>query len=302
MNNLEKLDNACRTLGCAVKYDEPMRKHTTFRIGGNCAAFVDISTIESLQQILRVCQDTPIPYTVIGNGSNVLVSDQGYNGVVLHLGPAFSKIKREGNSLICESGAVLSKISKFALEESLSGMEPLTGIPGTAGGALYMNAGAYGSEMSHLVTSAKYMTSDGEIHTMPVSEMDLDYRHSIFQKKDWIIVEVALQLKPGVYGEIKNNMDTFMRKRRANQPLELPSAGSTFQRPKGSYASMLVDQCGLKGASVGDAQVSTKHAGFIVNTGKATCHDVLELCNFVQETVLEQTGYRLELEVEVLGE
>ncbi len=302
MIDWQEFDALCASFDCCIRRDEPLRNHTTFRIGGNCAAFVDVTSVEALQALSRLCQTKNIPYVVMGNGSNILVADSGYAGVVLHLGRDFSEIRREGNDLICQAGATLSKIGRFALEESLTGMEPLAGIPGTVGGALYMNAGAYGGEMSHLIRTAKYMQQDGKVLEIGREGMALGYRSSIFRNNHGIILETTLQLVPGRYGEIQKEMETLMGRRRAKQPLELPSAGSTFRRPEGSYASFLIDQCGLKGASVGDAQVSTKHAGFIVNTGKATCRDVLELCNYVRETVKEKTGFSLELEVELLGE
>lgn len=187
-------------------------------------------------------------------------------------------------------------VARAVLEESLSGMECLAGIPGTIGGALYMNAGAYGGEMSDVVVSADYIDENGCIKTALAGDMDLSYRHSMFSGTKRIVVSVELQLRTGKYDAIKTEMEGYLNQRRAKQPLELPSAGSTFKRPVGSYASFLIDQCGLKGASVGDAQVSVKHAGFVVNTGKASCRDVLELCDYVIETVEEKTGYRLELE------
>lgn len=302
MINWQELDDLCASLNCTIQHKEPMRNHTTFRIGGNCGAFLEINSIETLQQVLCLCQKQQISFTVIGNGSNILATDSGYDGAILHLGRMFSKIRQEGNRLICQAGATLFKIGHFALEASLTGMEPLSGIPGTVGGGLYMNAGAYGGEMSHVTVLAKYMCLDGTVAEISRNEMQLGYRQSIFRENNWIILEVTLQLESGSYGEIKKEMDTLSGRRRAKQPLELPSAGSTFKRPVESYASFLIDQCGLKGASVGDAQVSLKHAGFVVNTGKATCKDVLELCKYVRETVLEKTGYALELEVELLGD
>lgn len=302
MNDWRELTAVCRTCDCSVQYAEPLRNHTTFRIGGACAAFVNVNSVETLRQILGLCRDRNYPYTVLGNGSNILAADSGYAGVVLHLGRDFSKIVMDGTRLHCQAGATLARIGKFALEESLSGMECLAGIPGTVGGALYMNAGAYGGEMADVVVSAECMHPDGTVSFMTREEMQLGYRKSVFRGNDCIIIGVTLELQRGSYGAIKEEMDTLMGRRRAKQPLELPSAGSTFQRPVGSYASFLIDQCGLKGASVGDAQVSKKHAGFVVNTGKATCHDVLELCDFVKQTVWEKTGFQLELEPVILGD
>lgn len=302
MKNWQELAAICRTCNCSVQYAEPLRNHTTFRIGGVCSAFVNVNSEETLRQILGLCRDRNYPYLVLGNGSNILAADSGYAGVILHLGKDFSQIWQDGTTLYCEAGATLGRIGKFALEESLTGMECLAGIPGTVGGALYMNAGAYGGEMADVIVSARCMAPDGTISVIPKSEMELGYRKSIFRQDGRIILGVTLQLQKGSYGAIKEEMDSLLGKRRAKQPLELPSAGSTFQRPVGNYASFLIDQCGLKGASVGDAQVSVKHAGFVVNTGKATCRDVLELCDFVKQTVLEKTGYQLELEPVIVGD
>ena len=293
MNELHEFTALCETCGCSVLYAEPLRNHTTFRIGGACTAFVNVNSAETLKKLLA---------TILGNGSNVLAADSGFPGIVLHLGRDFSKITREDDRLHCEAGATLARIGKFALEESLTGMECLAGIPGTVGGALYMNAGAYGREMSDIIISAECMDENGTLSTVYKEEMQLGYRTSVFQDRHCIITGMTLQLSQGKYGEIKEEMDDLLGKRRAKQPLELPSAGSTFRRPVGNYASFLIDQCGLKGASVGDAQVSKKHAGFVVNTGKATCHDVLELCDYVKQTVQEKTGYQLELEPVILGD
>ena len=279
-----------------------MCDHTTFRIGGPAEVFVMPESYEQIAWVIRQCRQEAIPYFILGNGSNVLAADSGFPGIVLHLGRDFSKITREDDRLHCEAGATLARIGKFALEESLTGMECLAGIPGTVGGALYMNAGAYGREMSDIIISAECMDENGTLSTVSKEEMQLGYRTSVFQDRHCIITGMTLQLSQGKYGEIKEEMDDLLGKRRAKQPLELPSAGSTFRRPVGNYASFLIDQCGLKGASVGDAQVSKKHAGFVVNTGKATCHDVLELCDYVKQTVQEKTGYQLELEPVILGD
>ncbi len=301
MNEWHELAAICRTCDCSVQYDEPLRNHTTFRIGGNCAVFVNINAVQTLQQVLKLCRERQYPYAVLGNGSNVLAADTGFPGVILHLGNNFSKVKVDGTKLHCQSGATLGRIGKIALEESLSGMECLAGIPGTVGGALYMNAGAYGVEIADIIVSATCVRSDGTVYEIARKDMELGYRKSIFLGNDDVIAEVTLELRNGKYAEIKAEMNTLLGRRRAKQPLELPSAGSTFKRPMGNYASFLIDQCGLKGASVGDAQVSRKHAGFVVNTGKATCRDVLELCNYVKQTVYEKTGYALELEPVILG-
>ncbi len=301
MNNWHELTEVCENCGCHIQLAEPLRNHTTFRIGGACGAMVHINSTDTLRRILGFCRGREISYMILGNGSNVLAADSGYPGVILHLGRDFSEITIDGTTMHCQSGATLAKAGSAALEASLSGMECLAGIPGTIGGALYMNAGAYGGEMKDVVIAAECMLSDGSIVSIPREEMQLGYRSSVFRGNDMIIVGVTMRLEQGSYGTIKEEMAVLMGRRRAKQPLELPSAGSTFQRPAGSYASFLIDQCGLKGASVGDAQISMKHAGFVVNTGKATCAEVLELCEFVKQTVLEKTGYQLELEPVIVG-
>jgi UDP-N-acetylmuramate dehydrogenase len=301
MEQIEQLEKICSKYHCTLLRDEPLKKYTTFRIGGNCRALVDINGSELLRELILYCNEQEIRWIVLGNGSNVLVSDEGFDGVVFIVGKKFSQIEFLSDCRVqCQAGALLMSTAKAALEQSYSGMECLAGIPGTIGGALYMNAGAYGGEMADVVVSAEYIDEDGSLKTITVNDMELSYRHSMFSGTKRIITSVTMQLREGSYGEIKAEMEGYLNQRRAKQPLELPSAGSTFKRPVGSYASMLIDQCGLKGASVGDAQVSTKHAGFVVNTGKATCKDVLELCDYVIETVREKTGYELELEPVVL--
>lgn len=301
MEFIDQLAAVCHKYNCQLHRDEPLRKYTTFRIGGCCTALVDIGSSEALQEMVQLCNGNQIRWTVLGNGSNVLASDEGYDGVVFIVGRQFSGVEiLEGGQVRCQAGALLMSVAKMVLEESLSGMECLAGIPGTIGGALYMNAGAYGGEMADVVVSAEYLDEDGLLKTASGEELELSYRHSMFSGTKRIITSVTMQLRKGKYDVIKTEMEGYLNQRRAKQPLELPSAGSTFKRPVGSYASFLIDQCGLKGASVGDAQVSTKHAGFVVNTGKATCRDVLELCDYVIETVKEKTGYQLELEPVVL--
>ena len=251
MNELHEFTALCETCGCSVLYAEPLRNHTTFRIGGACTAFVNVNSAETLKKLLAYCRRAGSAYTILGNGSNVLAADSGFRGIVLHLGRDFSKITREDDRLHCEAGATLARIGKFALEESLTGMECLAGIPGTVGGALYMNAGAYGREMSDIIISAECMDENGTLSTVSKEEMQLGYRTSVFQDRHCIITGMTLQLSQGKYGEIKEEMDDLLGKRRAKQPLELPSAGSTFRRPVGNYASFLIDQCGLKGAKRG---------------------------------------------------
>lgn len=220
--------------------------------------------------------------------------------MILHFGSTFSNIIINGTTIKCDAGALLASVCMQACRNGLGGMENLYGIPGTVGGALYMNAGAYGSEMKNIVVSAEYIDENGEIQTISADEMELSYRHSIFSGRDLVIVSVTMKLYVGESSEIKAAMDECMNKRSSKQPLEYPSAGSTFKRPEGSYASLLIEQCGLKGFTVGGAQVSEKHSGFVINKGGATCADVLKLCQEVKRIVMEKSGYILELEPIIL--
>ncbi len=292
----------CRTYGLNVLKDEPLAKHTTFSIGGACTAFVSIDSIEALCALVAFCREQALPFFVLGRGSNVLVADEGYEGVILHLGSDFAKITPVGETeFSCEAGASLGAVSRLSCERQLTGMEGLSGIPGTIGGALYMNAGAYGYEMANIVRRAVVLTQTGEVVTLETAEMELGYRESIFAHNGGIILSVTIELKAGDSAEIATKMAEYARARREKQPLDYPSAGSTFRRPVGNYASALIDACGLCGRRVGGAMVSKKHAGFIVNMGGATCADVLELSREVQEIVEAKTGYRLELEPVVVG-
>ncbi|MBQ7046495.1 MAG: UDP-N-acetylmuramate dehydrogenase [Oscillospiraceae bacterium] len=301
MPYIEKLSALCNDYGCEIKTDEPLYPHTTFRIGGKCRALVAINSTEALLKISDYLISENIRYFVLGRGSNVIVSDEGFDGVILLLSKSFSEIRLLNDTdIYCTAGASLRDVCLVALENSLEGMEFAFGIPGTCGGALFMNAGAYGGEIKDIIASAHYL-ENGEIHEIKAEDMDLSYRHSVFaENTDRIITDMVFRLKKGDKSEIKARMDDFMERRRSKQPLEYPSAGSTFKRPEGSFASLLIDQCGLKGMSVGDAQVSEKHSGFVINKGNATCRDVLELCDKVRYIVLEKTGYTLELEPLVL--
>ncbi len=298
----EQLQQLCEQYDCRLDTDVRLSQHTTIRIGGMADYWVEITGVQGLQALLGYCKAQQIPYFVMGKGSNILASDAGFRGVILHLGSGFSEINVSGNVITCQAGAGLGAAARIAAEHSLSGMECLSGIPGTIGGALYMNAGAYGSEMKDVVVSCEYVSADGELCTMDLSEMDLSYRHSAFSENGGVIVSVMMKLTPGNQEEIYQKMDELLLQRKTKQPLEFPSAGSTFKRPQGSYASLLIDQCGLKGRSVGDAQVSEKHCGFVVNKGSASCSDVLALCEEVKAEVQEKTGYVLELEPILLGE
>lgn len=301
MTNINQLTEICRKFNCEVFEKAELRNYTTFRIGGECGLLIDVNSAESVAEILRYIRENGIKYAVIGRGSNIIASDSGFDGVILHFGNSFAEISVNGTSITAESGAMLSAVCRKAQECGLSGMENLFGIPGTVGGALYMNAGAYGSEMKDVVISAEYIDENGGIQTISADEMDLSYRHSIFSQRNCIITSVTMNLCEGDRNGIKSAMDECMQKRIAKQPLEYASAGSTFKRPQGSYASLLIDECGLKGLSVGGAEVSTKHSGFVINKGGATCADVLALCEKVRETVREKTGFILELEPIVLS-
>lgn len=299
----DKLCSLCSELGCEYKLNELLKKHTTFKIGGNAKILVEINSENTLVQLLKFIRENNIKFFVLGKGSNILAEDNGFDGVILKISNKFSEINIADNGIVtCTAGTPLSELCLFALENSLSGLEFAYGIPGTAGGALFMNAGAYGGEIKDVVMSARYVDKKGNIMTINAEDMNLSYRHSIFSEStDNIIIDMTFCLNKGNKTEIKAKMDELLQKRKDKQPLEFPSAGSTFKRPQGSYASLLIEQCGLKGMSVGGAQVSEKHSGFVINTGDATFADVLSLCDKVKEIVKEKTGYILELEPVILN-
>ncbi|WP_295075498.1 UDP-N-acetylmuramate dehydrogenase [Ruminococcus sp.] len=301
MINISELTALCGRLGCRITPEAPLSDYITFRFGGPCRALVSINSAESAAEIIRYLKDKDVKYCILGRGSNVLVPDDGFDGVVLLFGNDFSRIEAEGNTIRCDAGAYLASVCVRAQQLGLTGMENLFGIPGTVGGALYMNAGAYGSEMKDVVVSASYIDENCDIKNIDRDEMELSYRRSIFSGTDLVITSVTIQLASGKPDEIKAAMSECMAKRSAKQPLEFPSAGSTFKRPEGSYASLLIDQCGLKGMTCGGAMVSEKHSGFVINKGYATCADVLELCDRVKKIVNEKTGYILELEPVILS-
>lgn len=300
MSYIDELTNLCEKLGCRIIPECSLREYITFRFGGPCRALISINSAESAAELLKYLRGNTIKYGIIGRGSNIIAADEGFDGVILLFGGDFAQIEIKGTMITCQSGALLAAACVQAQQNSLSGMENLFGIPGTVGGALYMNAGAYGSEMSDIVISADYIDTDGNIKTMNAEDMKLSYRHSIFSDNEFVIVSVKMQLSEGRSDEIKSAMNECMSKRTAKQPLEYPSAGSIFKRPEGSYASLLVDQCGLKGFTCGGAMVSEKHSGFVINKGYATCADVLELCDEVRRIVKEKTGFELELEPVIL--
>ena len=285
-----------------VLVDEPMKRHTTFRIGGPADFFLLPSTVDEVRGILEICREEELPYFILGNGSNLLVSDKGYRGVIIHLYRNFSNISVEGNEICASSGALLSQIAAAARNASLTGFEFAGGIPGTLGGAVFMNAGAYGGELKDVLKEAVVMTEQGEILTLPVEKLDMGYRTSRIKKAGYLVLEARLVLEQGDMDKIRDITKDLTEKRVSKQPLEYPSAGSTFKRPEGYFAGKLIMDAGLRGYQVGDAQVSEKHCGFVINKGNATAADVLTLIDNVREKVQEQFGVTLEPEVKFLGE
>lgn len=300
MSYINELTQLCGRLGCRIIPECSLSEYITFKFGGPCRALVSVNSILSATELLKYLRENNIKYGIIGRGSNIIALDEGFDGVILMFGSDFSRIEIDGTVMRCEAGALLSAACVHAQQNGLSGMENFFGIPGTMGGALYMNAGAYGSEMSDVVISAEYLDKECRLCTIEISEMGLSYRHSIFSESDNVILSVTMKLSKGNSNEIKFAMTECMKKRSSKQPLEYPSAGSIFKRPEGSYASLLVDRCGLKGMTCGGAMVSEKHSGFIINKGYATCGDVLELCEKVKKIVKDETGYELELEPVIL--
>ena len=301
MINIEELTRLCEKLGCRITPECSLSEYITFRFGGPCRALVSVNSAESAAELLRYLKGNSIKYSVLGRGSNVIAPDEGFDGVILMFGSDFAGLEIDGTTMRCQAGALLASACVHAQQAGLSGMENLFGIPGTVGGALYMNAGAYGSEIKDIMISAEYIDDNCELRTISKDSMELAYRHSIFSGSGYVITSVTVGLSEGDPAKIKADMNECMSKRTSKQPLEYPSAGSTFKRPAGSYASLLIDQCGLKGMTCGGAMVSEKHGGFIINKGYATCADVLELCEKVQKIVREKTGYELELEPVILS-
>lgn len=283
--------------------DEPMSKHTTFRIGGVADVFIKISQPEQLQLLIPELAEKKIPYYVIGKGSNLLVSDAGFRGVVIQLEDAFDEIQLNNNVITARAGASMAKVAKVALQNKLTGLEFAAGIPGTVGGGVIMNAGAYGGEMKDIVTKVRYLNADGTVAEHTGEEMQFAYRNSILKSRpECIVLEVEMALKPGDEAEILATMQDLAKRRKDKQPLEYPSAGSTFKRPEGYFAGKLIGDAGFGGYSVGDARVSEKHNGFVINTGNAKAADVKKLIDEVRRGVEKQFGVILEPEVIFLGE
>lgn len=298
------LDQTAQALGCPLRVDEPMARHTTFQIGGPADRFLTVENAAQLQGLLSCLRQAGIPYLVLGKGSNLLVSDKGIRGAVLHLGGDFKKVEvlPNGRTLRAGAGAPLASVCALARERSLTGLEFAWGIPGSVGGGAYMDAGAYGGEMRDVVSRVLHLGPDGAPGEARGEELCFGYRKSRYTGGEDIITAVEFTLQPGDPAAIAGKMEELMARRKDKQPYDMPSAGSVFKRPQNGFAAALIEQCGLKGRRVGGAQVSEKHAGFIVNTGGATCQDVLELISIIQKTVEEQTGTRLECEVRVTGE
>lgn len=285
-----------------VKINEPMKDHTTFRVGGPADFFVMPETAEEVKALAGMCKAEETDCHIIGNGSNLLVSDRGVRGVVVQIGRAMSGIESEGEMITAQAGALLSAVAARALEEGLTGFEFAAGIPGTLGGACVMNAGAYGGEMKDVLEKVTVLAPEGEICVLAAEELELGYRTSVIARKGYIALEAVIRLKKGAKDEIRAVMEDLKDRRVSRQPLEYPSAGSTFKRPEGYFAGKLIQDAGLRGFSVGKAQVSEKHCGFVINRGGATAADVVKLMCQVADRVEEQFGVRLEPEVKRLGE
>lgn len=281
---------------------EPMKNHTTFRIGGPADALALPKTPEEVAEVVHFCHDHAQPYYVLGNGSNLLVSDEGYRGLVLQLYRNFNDIQVNGETITVQSGAMLAAVARTAYQTGLTGLEFASGIPGTIGGAVVMNAGAYGGEMKNVLKEVTVLTKEGEVLVIPAKALELGYRTSVIPKNGWIVLGAVLQLKKGDQEQILARMEELKEQRITKQPLDLPSAGSTFKRPEGYFAGKLIMDAGLRGFTVGGAQVSEKHCGFVVNRGNATAADVWELICEVKRRVKEMTGVELEPEVKLLGD
>lgn len=286
----------------SILIDEPMSRHTTFRVGGPADFFVTPKAKEEVRDVIRICKEAGMPYYIIGNGSNLLVSDAGYRGVIVQIYKEMNEVKVEGDLVKAQAGALLSGIAAKALGAELSGFEFASGIPGTIGGACVMNAGAYGGEMKDVLESVTALTGEGKIIELGRNELELGYRTSVIAKKGYIVLGAVLKLERGDGEKIKTYMDELKEKRVTKQPLEYPSAGSTFKRPEGYFAGKLIEDAGLRGFQVGGAQVSKKHCGFVINRDHAAAADIMELMRQVQIRVKENSGVDLEPEVKRLGD
>jgi UDP-N-acetylmuramate dehydrogenase len=302
VHNLNKeISEKCRLIGCDVRENAPMAEYTTFHIGGPAELLVTTDDPVRAQKVRKLCEAEDIPLLVMGNGSNLLVCDEGVKGVVLRLDGGFALPEIRDGLVVCKAGIPLKTLCRFARDNGLSGLEFAYGIPGTVGGAVYMNAGAYDGQISGVLEWAEAMTPNGEICRFESDGLRMVYRHSVFMEIGGLVISAAFRLRPDDPEEIGRRMDEFMRSRREKQPLEYPSAGSFFRRPEGHFAGALIEKSGLKGCRVGEAQVSEKHAGFIINLGGATCSDVRRLAEMVRERVYKDHGVLLQPEVCYIG-
>ena len=299
--SFDKIYDYAKSIGCQAQRDVPMSKYTTFRIGGNAAVMLTPTADEQLASIIKKCKEENIKPFIIGNGSNMLISDNGLDTVVINMCRPEPKIELvNGDTVVCDAGATMSKVCNFALENGLTGLEFAFGIPGSAGGAAYMNAGAYGGEMKDVLVECRHIDRDGNFGSLKGEELGLAYRTSAYEHNGFIITTLVMKLSKGNKDEIRAKMQELLQRRKDKQPLEYPSAGSTFKRPEGYFAGALIEECGLKGYSVGGAQVSEKHAGFVINKGSATAKDVLSLIKYIQDKVFSEKGVMLEPEVRLI--
>lgn len=301
MDTTDIIYNCAQKLDCDARRFEPMSRHTSFKIGGKADVYIKVTNLSQLMKILKECDACKEKYILLGNGSNVLVPDEGIHGTVLRLDGDFRNISLiDDTTIYCGAGAALGSLCKFAQKCGLSGLEFAWGIPGTVGGALFMNAGAYGGEMKDVVISVTACDFSGNIREFTADELDFSYRHSVFTGGGYVILSAGLRLAAGDKAAIAARMAELTEKRREKQPLEYRSAGSTFKRPAGTFAALLIEECGLKGYSCGDAQVSEKHSGFVVNKGGASFADVMNVIDHVKKTVYEKRGIMLECEPEII--
>lgn len=285
-----------------IEENVPMSRHTSFRAGGNARMMVSPQTIEELKTVLSVLDGQSCRHMVLGNGSNILVKDSGYDGVIVKMGSGFDYVKQEGNRLTCGSGALMSVVAKAAVSASLTGFEFASGIPGSIGGAVFMNAGAYDGEMKDILERARIISKDGSReYYMTADQLQMGYRHTALHETGDVVAEVELSLEDGDVQAIKDRMAELMERRNSKQPVNFPSAGSFFKRPEGYFAGKLIQDAGLKGLTVGGAQVSELHSGFIINKGGATASDILQLMEIVQARVFDEFGVKLETEVRIIG-
>ena len=300
LNNLEKIISKEK-----IKQNEPMKEHTSLKIGGPAEFFIKVNSVEELKKILQFGQSNKIPITIVGNGSNLLVLDKGIKGIVIKIDLKQIQIKNineEKVEVTLDSGVPLGLLAQKLLKEKIEGFEELSGIPGTIGGAIVMNAGAHGKEMKDIVTEITAIDYDGNIHIFTNEQAKLEYRKSLFSSGKYVILQVKISLKEGRQEEIKRKMNEYLQYRKEKQPIEFPSAGSTFKRGPDFITAKLIDEAGLKGYSIGGAKISEKHAGFVINTGNATAKNVLDLVKYVTDKVYEKFGKKIELEIKVLGE